>query len=260
MATVTVTTDDSQASAEVTFTFTDTTVTAARVERIDEGSVATTLRASAALTFTGGAAVVVVDHEIPLDAWVYYRVTQLTPTGSETGTSAWVAVASGGASWLKDPAFPSRSLRLDEVSSITELTRTARSGVFNILDRVEPVVIAARRSAPTGELVCFTATDDQRRSMLDLLSRGQILLLSTPHDYGLGNVYVHVGDVVETRVGLAMNATRQWTLPLTFVQRPLALGNAAMGMRWADVVYGYTSWSDLLATGMTWGQLLESAP
>lgn len=257
MASITGVVDEAMAKITLTFSFTDPLIDVARIWRVGvNDSIATTIRGGDAFAFFAGAEISFDDFEVPLDTWVYYRISG----GDEEATSGWLAVASGGYSWLKDPGYPSRSLRLDEVTSIAELTRTSRAGVFNILDRPEPVVVAARRSAATGELVCHTSTTAQRQAMLDLLSRGQVLLLSTPAGYGFGNCYVHVGDAKEARVGLAMEQTREWTLPLTIVQRPLGLATQPLGMRWADVVYTYTAWSDLLATGMTWAQLLEASP
>lgn len=265
MATVDVYTDTPTAAMLVDIAFDNTSVTACKVERKGGGQGWVTLAGGAAFALKTGAGMFV-DFEAPFDRTdLTYRVSQVTPTGSETGTSSWVTLDSDGHTWLKDPAYPPRNIRLDEVTSLVEQTYAARAGVFTIIDRPHPVVVAARRAGWSGELVFHTATDDQRTSVNDLLSRGQVLLLSTPErpwePYGLGNIYVHVGDVTCSRVtSLVTEQTRRWTLPLTAVDRPAALATMPPGFRWVDVKNTWATWQALADTGMTWNQLLEYKP
>lgn len=259
--TITATPDSVAAKVTVVIDMGLGTVTAIKVERKSYGKPWETLRAGAVYAAVAGKATFV-DYEVPFDLPVYYRATQVTPAGSLTGTSATVTMASVGYTWLKDPAYPTRNMRLDEVTSLVEQSYTSRAGVFAVIDRARPVVVAARRASWAGELALTTATDAQRVQMEDLLSRGQILLLTTPANYGLGAIYVHVGDVTQTRPsGIVTDPTRSWKLPLTSVDRPsAALSVMPVGMRWADVKVKYATWQALTDSDLTWNQLLESTP
>src|SRR5262245_55174247 len=119
-------------------------VTSVTLVRYDPSGFSTYIRAGNTVALTGGQAIVY-DFEAPLDVDVYYVATQATPAGSETATSNTVQVVSGGWSWLKDPGIPTRNLRIPIVTSIAELTRPARSGVFDIINRTAPVVVSAMR-------------------------------------------------------------------------------------------------------------------
>ena len=269
--TVTPTPDSTLARILVDFSFTNTLVTACKIERRDPGAPWVIIKSGAAFPCVAGQPKVpAYDYEAPFDVDVTYRITQVTPAGSETVTSGAVKLDSwppdgrvgSGYTWLKDPAFPSLSMRLDEVTSLPALTYAARSGVFAVIDRPKPIGISARRQAWTGELKFTTATLNQRNRVNDLLARGQILLLATPDGYGIGNQYLLVGDVVEERIAGAVvtEPSRSWTLPLTCVDRPESLTLAPQVMRWVDVKLKYPTWDALAATGKTWAQLVEDTP
>jgi len=262
MATLVATPVVSAAKVDLDVTFTNTAVLTCRIERLDPSGEWIVIRAGEGqIDLTNGAAHVE-DYEVPLDAAVSYRVTQLTPAGAESATSAVVTVASGGWSWLKDPMVATRNLRLTEVTNIETLTFTSRAGAFAVLDRARPVVVASRRADFTGELRCTTATEAERLAMEDLISRGQILLLSTPQvpSYGFGHRYVHVGDVTQSRVGIGPEPTRAWVLPITAVDRPAVLATTPLGIKWSDVATGYLDWVAVVADNASWTELVESEP
>jgi hypothetical protein len=102
-----------------------------------------------------------------------------------------------------------------------------------------------------------TLTDAQRRSMVDLLASGSVLLLQTP-PAEIGSIYIHIGDAGEERIGLVREQSRMWTLPITVVDRPAGLANANTTDRsWRKVRTTYLTWGDLIATGKTNQQLLD---
>jgi len=260
MATVTTQPFTNPPHVDVNVDFADNTVTVAQVIRIQEGGSTITVRSGGQLTLTAGSGTIT-DWEVPLDVLVRYEVYQVTPAGQEAGVSATFEVPSSGWTWLSDPAYSSRYLRLNEVQGMDEQNYSARAGVFEILDRAKPIVVASKRSSFTGDFVLTTATLNERALLLDLLSRGQVLLIRTPDNYGLGTIYVHVGDANEKRISpLVTEPTRIWTLPLTDVDRPGGLATVTEGMRWIDVTNRWPDWQSLIATGLTWEQLLKEPP
>lgn len=238
------------------------TVTKVSVGRYDPSGFVQLIRNGSQVTLAGGLATIY-DYEAPLDVNVRYIATQMVPPGppTEVAESAVKVIPSQGLSWLKDPALPSKNMPLRIITSIAQLSRPSRAGVFNILDRTYPVVVTNKRQAPIGEMVCHTLSDQERTGMTDLLARGSILLLQTPGAYGWGSQYVYVSDAVESRVGLAMEQARRWTLPFVVVDRPEGLTEGAANPKtWQAVKDIYATWDALAATGKTWDQLLEEGP
>jgi hypothetical protein len=233
------------------------TVTKVQVGRMDPSGFVELIRYGD-LVDTPGGALTLDDFEVPLDTSVYYVVTEKVPVGPTTASNK-VTLASNGYSWLKDPGYPSMNVKIPVVTSLQTLTRASRTGVFNILDRVNPIVVSAKRQGPTAELIVHTLSNAQRIAMRDLVARGTTLLLQTPPAYGFGSEYIAISDVDEVRVGLASEQSRRWNLPFIVVDRPEGLSSApTIANRWADVKATYATWADLKATGKTWDQLLQN--
>lgn len=237
----------------------DPAVTGVAVQRKDPEGYTELIRSGATVGLSGGFAVIY-DYEAPLDVEVSYLVSQVTPTPTtpnQTASNA-ITIVSNGYTWLKDPGLPSRNIRLDEVEGITDVTRPARAGVFHVIDRTHPVVISARREGRQGEFSFTTATDAQRMDVVLLLSRGTVLLLQTPDGYGMGSIYVHAGDVVESRPGtLGKESTRRWSMPIIMVDRPAGLATMPVNNTWGNVKATYQDWLALYNTRLKWWQVVE---
>lgn len=234
--------------------------TQVRIERRVEGGKYTPVKSGLETDLVNGK-ITVDDYEAEMDQVLTYRVMQVAPDGNaDPIVVTGISLASMGWSWLKDPAIPSRNVRLDEVTNIEVETYASRAGIFDVIDRARPVVVAALRRDKSTQLDVTTATEAQRQAMELILSTGQILLLSTPAIFAWGNEYVHVGDVTESRVGVADEPTRRWALPITVVDRPIALSYQPAAMTWADVVSDWVTWSDLIDSVDTWQDLLDVVP
>jgi hypothetical protein len=233
-----------------------TTVTAVRVYRYDPSGYVQYIRSGDTVALTNGAASIV-DYEAPLDTQVYWEAIQVTPAGSEAATSEHTQIESGGYCYLKDPGYPSRNFKIPVTTSIAALSFGARAGVFNIIDRLTPIVVTAKRGPATGPIVLHTYTDQDRQMMYDLLAPGKVLLFQSPAAFGWGSQYIYIADVEEARVGLAMEQARKWTLPALVVDRPVGLSTQKIGRTWADVKTTWLTWADVKATNKTWNQVLE---
>lgn len=234
----------------------DAAVTSCKLQRCDPSGFETVIRSGASIALIDGAAVVY-DFEAPLDVPVYWEAVDTADPPADTATSVKVVIESHGYSWLKDPGLPSRNLKVPVTTSIAELTRAARAGVFDVINRTYPVVISSLRRGPSGDLVLHTYNDGERERMMTLLSRGTVLLFQTPDGMGWGSRYIHVGDVSEARVGLAMEQARKWTLPFTVVDRPVGLATAPPGTTWQDVDSQNADWQTLYDQEVTWFNVLE---
>jgi hypothetical protein len=195
------------------------------------------------------------DFEAPLDQIFYYQVHSADRPG-ETITSPTYRMDSAGKTWLKHPGRPFLNMPV-EVAAPPDLARPVAQGVFEVLGRARPIAVTMRRGSERGDLVLNTRTDAGRSALLGLVEDGSPLFLSTPAGYGIGSVYVAVGEVTERRLtGLGRTQNRQWQLPFTVVDRPpgtaLAVGNS-----WTDVLNRYPSWYEALQTEGTWTGVLE---
>ncbi len=206
---------------------------------------------------TTGDVNVVEDYEAPLGVPVTYYVKAWTaPTGTDwiAYTSAALTIAHPNALGvvLKDPALPSRNL-VAVVTSVPTWQRAARQGSHVVRGRARPVILTDVRSSRTGSLVLSTQTDAERDAMWWLLESGHTLLAQWPATWGMGDVYVQVGDVSEGRPSdYAPQSDREWTLALTEVDRPIGGLVGSAGRTWQTVKDGYATWADVLAKYRTW--------
>jgi hypothetical protein len=223
------------------------------IRRINPDGSSTTVRNGEPATFTAGAWSDY-DYETPMDLAVTYQALSADQTTVQA-TSSSVTLASNDLAWLKDPTVPTLNFVL-KVTSMEELARDLPMGVFFVANRRYPVVTSGARFAPTTEVIAYTETFAERQSMLNILSTGRVLQLSTPDGYGLGAYYVAVGAIVEKRHRINTNPVRSWTLPLTITDRPAGVSSPTAGNTWGDVVATYATWADVIRAKATWNDLL----
>jgi hypothetical protein len=234
--------------------------TRVKVDRIGSSGFQSTILAGDSVQLAAGFGSIE-DYEAPLDMAVYYIISKVIPVGSAIQTTNEVTVPADGLTWLKDPGYPSMNMTVPVVTSIEALLRPSKAGIFPILDRPNPIVVTGKRQSALGELILHTLTSGERRDMTALLARGTTLLLQTPAEHEFGSQYIHVADVVESRVGLATEPARRWQLPFVIVDRPEGLSApSAINRTWQAVKDAYPTWAGLKASGLTWQQLLETGP
>lgn len=253
--TLTATLDPDNSRTSVSLSWTSTPVPAtATIERIDSSGAITAVRGAELATLVAGAWAGL-DYEAPLDEPFTYRATSTARPG-ESVTSPQYTLTSAGRTWLKHPGRPFLNTTV-EIGQAPDWSRPTTQGVFDVLGRTSPIAVTMRRSAPRGDLVVNTVADADAAALRALLDDGSPLYLQTPDGYGVGNVYVSVGDVAEARLThVGTETARRWTLPLIVVDRP-AGGVIAFGNSWSDVLGEYASWSALLEAEGTWESVLE---
>lgn len=255
-ATLVATLDPAQARVSVALTWTDPTPdpTTALVERVNADGSVLPVRGADPATLVAGAWVGD-DYEAPLDELFYYQATSTDVPGTVL-TSSTHTLSSGGETWLKHPGRPFLNAKVKPTRA-PDLTRGIEQGVFDVLGRSRPIATSMIRRSERGELALHTSTDDERGELLALLQDGVPLLLSTPSGYGIGSVYIAVGELTEQRLTTyGKEPARNWSLPFTVVDRPSG-GALAAGNSWSDVLGTYPSWSQLLASEGSWTEVLE---
>lgn len=167
--------------------------------------------------------------------------------------SIYVAVT---ATWLKSLARPflNRTVQVIHRPDIT-VTRPARTGIFEIVDRSVPIAISTVRGSRRWTMYVRTTTADDAEAMNLLLASGDTLLVQAPSSCAIETGYVSVGDVATTRHPLRPQK-RLYTMPLTEVAAPGPDVVGSLGT-WQTVLNTYATWADVLAANLTWADLLE---
>ncbi|MFF8589932.1 hypothetical protein ACF061_00590 [Streptomyces sp. NPDC015220] len=206
-------------------------------------------------------AMVIEDHEAPLNTPFFYRIVLYSSAGvvSSTRSSSPVTLTLGdvNTAWLKDPANPQRNT-LVSVAKAPDWQRPIEQSSYVVRGRRNKVVLSGPRQGREGELQVWTRSEDDRDRLHLLLDSGNTLLWQAAPGMGVTDMYVSVASVTEARsVALAQEPWRTWTLPLTEVDMPTTIAvNGAAGRTWIDVVAEFATCADVLATYATSEALL----
>jgi hypothetical protein len=195
------------------------------------------------------------DYEAPLGVPLRYQYTK-HPSESSTRTFS-VTVdppADSGYIWLTDPGQPPRNLLL-MVGEAPDWKRAVERGIYRVRGAKRPVVVSDVRGDLEGDLDAVTFTEAERNALHFLLDEGSVLLIRARPGWGLDKAYVSVGDVSENRVSRhGAQWAREWTLPLTIVDRPTGGMAGSAGRSWQDVLDDpeTPTWGDLPAKYPNW--------
>ncbi|CUW31793.1 hypothetical protein [Streptomyces reticuli] len=206
-------------------------------------------------------AMVIEDHEAPLNTAVSYYIELYSTAGALASTRASTAVmltlTDTNTSWLKDPGNPQRNV-LVMVAKAPDWQRPIEQASFVVRGRRNKVVLSGRRQGLEGDLAIWTRSEEERKALHLLLDSGNTLLWQAAPGMGVDDMYVHVAQITESRVGgAAQEPWRAWTLPLVEADMPVTTGvNGARGRTWQDILTEFATWQDVLDTYATWEDVL----
>ncbi|MGW7247692.1 hypothetical protein [Streptomyces decoyicus] len=205
------------------------------------------------------------DYEAPLGVEVYYQaeVRSLT-TGAiaKYQQSPRVTLAAGDRTmvWLKDPIEPMRNVQLQAQHPLPAFQRPVEQSVQRVIGRRNAVVYSGERSGAEGDLVLFTRDAEERDRLNWLLDPGHVLFIQASPASGWRDLYATVGEIGDAADGSDDDTWRDWTLPLTEVDRPTG-GQAGSATRtWQDILVENATWGDVLARYDTWLDVLLDRP
>jgi hypothetical protein len=197
-----------------------------------------TVRAWESAAVVGGSAVVARDFEAPIGVPLTYTAQPYNAAGTAlAAATTTITIPSGGCSdtWLTDLAR-SGNTQLVTLQELAELTYKVPATVHDIITRRAPIVSSDIARTPEFELSFLTATDDDREQAKFTLGNGVPVLLRTPPEDGIGNMYFAVLEYAEQRiVNLATEQTRRWVVQGRQVERP----DPALYQPQAPVTYAY---------------------
>jgi len=210
------------------------------------------------------ATVIAHDYEAPLNVSLVYTVTTYDSGGTvvETASAAaftvtWIDCES----WLVDLARPTNSLVLT-IQSLDALTFDFAAGVHRVLNRRAPVLTTLPAYTPSGELVVLTDTLPERDQVRDLLGNGYPILIRSPPDQGIGNMYLGVTQFIEERfLTLGVRSERRFRIQTVQVERPdPGLFVPIPPNTYANVKASFATYADLKVAVATYDQLAYTFP
>jgi hypothetical protein len=164
------------------------------------------------------------DFEAPFGVPLTYATTAGNDAGEiNTGSnSATITLTSSSTDdpWLVDVGNPNNSQPIT-VAALAELAYTVPVGVHKVIGRRAPIVLSDVAGYPSFELDFSTSSDAERELARASLGQGIPLLLKTPPEQGVGNVWLSVLSWAEQRPSrIAMAPDRRFNVKAQQVERP----------------------------------------
>jgi hypothetical protein len=162
--------------------------------------------------------------------------------------------------WLKDPIEPMRNVLLQAQQPLPSFQRPIDQAVQRVIGRRNAVVYAGERSGVEGDLLLFTRSAEERSRLNWLLDPGHVLFIQAAPQSGWQDLYATVGEGGDAPDGSDDDTWRQWTLPLTEVDRPTGGQAGSADRTWQDLLVENATWGDVLARYDTWLDVLLDRP
>jgi hypothetical protein len=226
------------------------------VERSTDNFITSTfVRGGAHAPISGGVGKID-DYEFPAGVPLWYRVTAYDVTNVLRATFITTITQDLDSDWIKVPAAPFLN-RAIVVNDISEITKPARQGISEIINRSNPVVVSDIRSSKRLTLFLYTFDANEESDLDYLLSSGEVIFIHLPlANKCMPGGYYTVGDVGWVAAGSKSKPKRKWTLPLIGAAPP---GSDVVGSSysWQSVINDYASWTAVVVGNATWSALLE---
>lgn len=180
----------------------------------------------------------------------------------DAGDTTTITPSLDGKIWLKSIKYPFLN-RWIEVLAWGDISRAARTGVFPVKGRSNPIAVTDLRSSQQFELTIATRnrSDPSFNAMteardLDLIfASGGTMFVHVPAGSPVPGGYVAIGDVARKDISFNQNVHKRFTLPCTVVAKP-APEIVGTTMTWRTVERLYGSYTQLLASNPSWVELL----
>ena len=197
------------------------------------------------------------DYEIPIGVPVLYQATSyLDADGAlQADTSNAVLITWDTTNeWLKDPLEPIRNLPI-RVVDMSSYHYSTPASVHTVLGRPDPVTIGEVRRAADGVVTLLTVTKEERDRLHYITASGNVLLLQSTQDSGVGNMYIALLDIQENRISTRDVPDREWILGYQEVGPPV--GDAGAFVTYQDLVNTYATYQDIVDSWNTYIELTE---
>jgi hypothetical protein len=146
--------------------------------------------------------IVIRDFEAPIGVPIAYTAQTADSAGVVADTqTATITIPSGPCenTWLNDLARVGNTMQV-LMESLPELNYPVPASVHDVITRRDPIVTSDIAHTPSFELAFITDSDDERQRARAILGNGAPVLLRTPPENGVGNMYFSVLGFQEQRV------------------------------------------------------------
>ena len=178
------------------------TAATAHVSRVGPSDTVADVRGWTNATVAPGATLAIRDYEAPLGVELTYTVQPKTGAGAllaaETVTIT-VPAAGCADTWLTDLIRAQNTMRV-VIETLAELAYETPATVHEIITRRAPIVTSDIAHTPSFELSILTDTLEQRDKAKAAFGNGVPVLLRTPPEHGIGNLYMAVLGFSEQRI------------------------------------------------------------
>jgi hypothetical protein len=214
-----------------------------------------TVRGGDERTVNSGEVLTVDDYEFSSDVANHYRVQVFDDTGTLAATQTGVITPILGTPWIKSIARPFLNRALTGPVNVSDISRAARSGVFDVVGRSFPVAVTDLRSGRQVTIEVLTDTEDRRRELDLITASGDPIFLHMPAGRVLSSMYAVIGDTLDRQLSPG-NARHFFVLPLTEVAAP---GPEVIGAtsNYQTIANTYATYADLADAHDTYGSLRE---
>lgn len=214
------------------------------------------VRSVAARDVSGTTALDVDDLEAPAGVQVSYRAVARNADGETLNAAAIPVTLTLPDDWLVD-LDSAANTGVVTVEEFRELEYDVPRGVHRPLGRRTPIVTQGMRYAPSGRLVLVTLTDDDAQRVRNALGSVSPVLLRTPAERAVGNMYLSVGTFVESRLSpLADEPARRFAADVVEIDRPDPSVFSPVFVSYADAAATWATYTALAAARPDYGALL----
>lgn len=158
--------------------------------------------------------------------------------------------------WLKNLGRPALNMAV-EITECSEITRAARTGLFDVRGRNNQVAVTDVQSSRRFTIEIDVKGYSNVTDWDNRLSMGEPLFLQGPDAANsfVPTCYVVTGDVTVRQDAKGLDSCT-YVIPLVEVAKP---GSAVYGSTyvWSDVYTQYASWTDVIAGVTTWSNLMD---
>jgi hypothetical protein len=192
------------------------------------------------------------DYEFPSGVDLEYRIEGLTGAASGA-TVAQVATVRrksvADSVWLKFITSPALNRRVDFMGR-TEIQRDARTAVYQVQNRSDPVVVSDVHSSRQFAIRVKTETQAETDALDHALSQGLPCYLQVPASINTPSIYAVIGSYSFEAPALK-SARNVFTIPLTEVSPPPP-SIVSPQATWQQLIDQYPTWEDVLAAVPRW--------
>lgn len=194
------------------------------------------------ITVTGGSAAISDTFAVFMTPAAYVTRDTATVTPNQTGV------------WIKNPTRPYLNRNVT-VINVDDVTRDARTGVFDIIARTLPVAVTDLQGPRKTTITLRTKTFNEIEDLEACLLTGEVVFIQPPYgQHVTPRMYAVLGQTTRQRIA-ATSAVRRLVLPVTEVAAP-DQSLAPVLSTWQTVVSTYATWADLVAAKETWADVL----